>query len=202
MLKTIFCILCLTVSFSSFSAEKYIMVIFHGLGGFNSGSMEQAETVSSELRNVGVEKVYNGGHGVSKRKFSQVLDNFDCRNGNLLREDLGLIIIGYSWGARKSYDFSKTYLKKCGRKADRGYMLDGVQKLITQFRHAPVAQVCKNYYKTISPIRGRSLKNCENFDLTDICRDSGTTDGMRCHQMVLQKGMQLSMQDLQNMPLL
>lgn len=194
MLKATFFLISLLISFSSFaSPDRYILVTFHGLGGLESGALEEALYITSNISDAGVERMYNAGHGVSKRKFKMVLDNFDCRDGKQMRADMGLIIIGYSWGARKSYDFSKAYFKKCGRKADRAYMIDGIQKLITSFRHRPVAQVCKNYYKRKGIISGKALEGCENFNKTEVCEK---TSGMECHQKVLSEGLNLAMEDI------
>ncbi|TDJ04546.1 MAG: hypothetical protein E2O68_08055 [Deltaproteobacteria bacterium] len=193
MFKTTAILFGLLISFSTLASDRFVMITFHGLGGFESDRLEESRNISEELSNVGVERMYNGGHGVNKRKWQKVLDNFDCRNGQQMNEDLGLIIIGYSWGARKSYEFSKAYHKKCGQKAERAYMIDGIQKLITSFRHAPVAKVCKNYYKRKGIISGKALKGCENSELTEICVN---TSGMQCHQVVLREGFRLVMDDI------
>ena len=193
MFKTSAILISLLISFSTFASGRYVMVVFHGLGGYESDRLEESTGVPTILTNAGVEKMYNAGHGVNKRKWQVVLENFDCRNGEQMEEDLGLIILGYSWGARKSYEFSKAYFKKCGRKADRAYMIDGIQKLITSFRKTPVAQVCKNYFKKKGVISGMALKNCENTNLTDICVN---TNGMQCHQVVLKEGYNLTMDDI------
>jgi hypothetical protein len=200
MFKNTLCILGLLLSFSSYSAEKYIMVVFHGLGGFEADSMKEEANIPANLSGVGITKFYNAGHGVSDQKFTELLKNFNCRSGAAMNKDLGLIIVGYSWGARKSYEFSKTYEKKCGIKADRAYMIDGIQKLVSQFKNAPIAKICKNYYKTISPIRGRALDNCENTNLTEVCKIEGGQylEGMPCHQAVLKEGFKMVMQDIQS----
>ncbi len=204
MNKVIIFFLTLLLSFSSYAdtynSRKYIMVIFHGLGGYEANNLDMATKLPENLKMAGIEKMYNAGHGVSEKKFDVILNNFACKNGTRNQENLGMIIVGYSWGARKSYEFSKTYLKKCGQKADRAYMIDGVQKLVSQFKETPVAKVCKNFYKTISPIRGRDLKNCQNSDLTELCKQEGGaySEGMPCHQTVLKAGFELVMEDIQN----
>lgn len=205
MTKVFFCLLSLLISFSSYSethdSKKYVLVIFHGLGGYESGNLDEATNLPEGLGNAGIEKMYNAGHGVSEGKFKLVLDNFACKNGVQTEKNLGLIIIGYSWGAHKSYDFSQTYLKKCGRKADRAYMIDGIQKLVSQFKKAPVALVCKNFYKTVEPIRGRALDGCQNRDMTEVCKQENGTfmEGMPCHQAVLKEGFNIVMKDIQNL---
>ena len=202
MNKILIFLFSLLISFSSNSetnfSKKYILITFHGLGGYESENLDEATNISESLKAAGVVKMFNAGHGVSKRKFDLVLDNFGCQNGKQNQKDLGLIIIGYSWGARKSYEFSKTYLKKCGQKAERAYMIDGIQKLVTQFKHTPEAKMCKNFYKTISPIRGTSLKDCQNTDLTEICKTEGGgyLEGMPCHQLVISEAYKLVMNDI------
>ena len=178
--------------------------IYHGHcsrdGGYSSNDIDEIENVPETLKAAGVVRAFNAAHGINKRKFKNFFKNFNCKNG-VQQKDLGLIIIGYSWGAERSYDLSKAYLKKCGRKADRAYMIDGIKKIITQFTKTPVAVVCKNYYKTISPIRGRALKGCENFDKTEICKleDGSTLAGMECHQAVLKAGYKLAIKDIQTL---
>lgn len=203
MLKIIICFLCLIFSFSSYSKlrpQKYIMITIHGLGGYSSKNINEIPNVPETLKAAGIVKAFNAAHGISKSKFKKFFKNFNCKNG-VQEKDVGLIIIGYSWGAEISYKLSKAYLKKCGRKADRAYMIDGVKKLITQYNKTPIATVCKNYYKTISPIRGRALKGCENFDKTEICKleNGSTLAGMQCHQVVLKAGYKLAINDIQTL---
>lgn len=197
MFKNTLLLVTLLFSFSTFaSPDRYTLVIFHGLGGYEAKNLDEAQNIPENLSAIGVEKMYNAGHGVNKRKFKKVLENFECKNGQQMKDDMGLIIIGYSWGARKSYEFSKNYFKKCGQKADRAYMIDGIQKLITSFRHAPVAKYCKNFFKNKGIIGGMALKDCENFDKTEICE---RTSGMQCHQQVLKEGFRLTMEDLETL---
>jgi hypothetical protein len=203
MLKATILLLCLVFSFSSFSElrpEKYLMVTVHGMGGYSSKNIDEIENVPEFLKAAGIERAFNAAHGISKGKFKNFFKNFNCKNG-VQQKDIGLIIIGYSWGAARSYDLSKAYFKKCGRKADRSYMIDGIKKIVTQYKKTPIATVCKNYYKTISPIRGRALKGCENFDKTEVCRqENGTTlAGMQCHQAVLKVGYKLALEDIKSL---
>lgn len=194
---SIYC-LGLFLSFSSFSAEKYILVLFHGYGGPENVDIKERSKIPDYLSSSKVVKFYDGSHNVSEKKFFQVLDNFQCQNGSQNRKDLGLVIIGYSWGAKRAYDFSKEYLEKCGRKADRAYMIDGVLKLITKFPFPPIATVCKNWYKTINPIRGRPFKNCENFDKTELCTHLGGEydKGFKCHQFIITTGTEWALKDI------
>lgn len=159
---------------------------------------ELQEKVDDNLTKAGVEKLYNAGHVTTPKNFDTILSHFNCKNGVQGNEDLGLIVLGYSWGARGSYELTKAYENACGRKADRAYMLDGIQKMFSQFAHAPIAQVCKNYYKTNTPIRGRALDGCENHDKTDVCKDEegNVVTGMPCHSMVLQAGFKIVMEDI------
>lgn len=87
----------------------------------------------------------------------------------------------------------------CGRKLERAYMLDGIQKIAGQFKETPIANICKNYYKTNTPIRGRALENCENHDFTTrACtnRDGSISTGMQCHQQTLKAGYMASLADI------
>jgi hypothetical protein len=154
--------------------------------------------VPSDLKGIGVVKIYEIGHSVDKKIFSQVLKDFNCKNKIQNQKDLKIIIWGYSWGARNTYEFSKMFQKTCGRKADIGYLVDGIQKPISQFRRAPIAKYCKNYYKTIYPLRGRPVDDCQNIDLTDTCKlpDGGHLKGFQCHQAVLHEGNGMVMEDL------
>lgn len=194
MIKIIFFL----ISFSAFSAEKYIFAVFHGYGYPENETVKIRTNISPELQKAKIVKVYDSAHNVREKSYSEILDNFQCQGGIQKRKDLGLVILGYSWGAKKSYDLSKDYFEKCGRKADRAYMIDGVLKLVTRFPLAPIAQVCKNYYKTINPIHGKALKNCENFDLTKICvfPDGSQLKGMPCHQTVILEGQKLAIEDM------
>lgn len=200
MNKVLIFLLALMFSFSSHSentlSKRYILVTFHGLG--SGSTFNESENFPEELRNAGVIKMYNAGHDVRGRNLDVILQNFECKNGKQNQKDLGLIVIGYSWGARATYEFSKDYLEECGQKVERAYMLDGVQKIATQFRHTPVAKVCKNYYKTLSPIRGRALEGCENHDLTDLCKlENGEYgDSWECHGKVIKAGMDLAYKDI------
>jgi hypothetical protein len=200
MSKILISVLALLVSFSSYSdthiSKKYVLVVFHGMGSGND--FKEEDTFSEDLKTAGVVKMYNAGHDVSNRDLKEILKNFECRDGKQNKPDLGLIIMGYSWGARVNYEFSKDYLKKCGQKVDRAYMIDGIQKIASQFKHAPVANVCINYYKTTEPIRGRALEGCENHDLTEVCKqeDGDFGDGMECHGKVLNAGMELALKDI------
>ncbi|MFI5391012.1 MAG: hypothetical protein ACHQYQ_06590 [Bacteriovoracales bacterium] len=143
-------------------------------------------------------KVYEIGHSVDKKIFSQILKDFNCKNKIQNQKDLKIIIWGYSWGARNTYEFSKMFQNTCGRKADIGYLVDGVQKPISQFRRAPIANYCKNYYKTIYPIRGRPVDDCQNIDLTKTCirADGSHLKGLECHQTVIFEGNEMVRDDL------
>lgn len=198
MIKTSIFLIGLLFSFATFSAEKYILVLFHGLGGPENVDIKERSKLPEDLAATKVIKIYDGSHNVSEKKFFQVLDNFACKNGTQTRKDLGLVIIGYSWGSKRAYDFSKEYQEKCGRKADRAYMIDGVLKLITKFPFPPIATVCKNWYKTISPIRGRPFKNCENFDKTELCTHMGGeyNKGFKCHQWIITLGTKWAIDDI------
>lgn len=198
MKKVFLVLISLFISVPSFadSPKKYVLAIFHGLG--SGHTFQEEQNLPESIRMAGVEKMYNAGHDVSDRDMKEILKNFNCVNGKQNQKNLGLIIIGYSWGARASYEFSKDYLKKCGQKVERAYMLDGVQKIATQFKHAPVAKVCVNYYKTLSPIRGRALEGCENHDLTDLCKEPNGEygDSWKCHGTVINKAMEMAYEDM------
>ncbi len=198
MKKSFLILLSLFISTPSFAVRphNYILAVFHGLGSGKTFNEEQ--NLPQRVSSAGVVKMYNSGHDVSDRNLKEILKNFDCANGKQKNKDLGLVIIGYSWGARASYEFSKDYLEKCGQKAERAYMLDGVQKLISQFKHAPVAKVCNNYFKTLSPIRGRALEGCENHDMTDLCKNSDGSygDSWECHGKVINRAMELVYEDM------
>lgn len=200
MSKILISVLALLASFSSYSdthnSKKYILAVFHGMG--SGSTFKEEENFSQELKEAGVFKMYNAGHDARGRDLDVIMKNFDCKNGKQNQKNLGLIIIGYSWGARASYEFSRDYLKECGQKADRAYMLDGVQKIASQFKHAPLANVCVNYFKTLSPIRGRSLEGCENHDLTDLCKlENGEYgDSWECHGKVINAAMKLAYKDI------
>lgn len=198
MKKVFLVLLSLFISVPSFAntSKKYVLAIFHGLG--SGSTFQEEQNLPESIKMAGVEKMYNAGHDVSDRNLKEILKNFNCVNGKQNQEDLGLIIIGYSWGARATYEFSKDYLKKCGQKVERAYMFDGVQKIASQFKHTPVANVCVNYYKTLSPVRGRALEGCENHDLTDLCKtsDGKNIDSMECHGLVIKKAMELAYEDM------
>ncbi|MFZ8932304.1 MAG: hypothetical protein ACO20H_10390 [Bacteriovoracaceae bacterium] len=181
------------------SPERYVMIIFHGMGAPQDKTFQEAKDIPDLLRDGGVERLFNTAHKGGKANFKKMLELFNCQNGIQKNEDLGLIVLGYSWGARRNYEFSKFYEKNCGRKADRGYMIDGIQKLVSQFKKGPIATHCKNYYKTIKPVRGTAVENCENFDYTDkACknRDGTYMSGWNCHQATLQSGFESALNDI------
>jgi hypothetical protein len=186
------------ISFSALAADKYIFAVFHGYGYPENENVKTRTKISPELQKAKIIKVFDSAHNVRKKSYAEILASFECQGGIQKRKDLGLVILGYSWGAKKAYDFSKEYFEKCGRKADRAYMIDGVLKLVTRFPFAPIAQVCKNYYKTINPIKGRALKECENFDRTQICLypDGSQKKGFDCHQAVILDSQKLATEDM------
>ncbi len=185
---------------SNFAPKRFAMIIFNGMGApFDKNFKEETE-IPAELISGGVERLFNTAHSGGKAGFKEMLEIFDCENGIQKNEGLGLIVLGYSWGARRNYEFSKYYERNCGRKADRGYMIDGIQKIVSQFKKAPIATACRNYYKTIKPVRGMAVKNCENFDYTDTAcknRDGSYMSGWQCHQATLQAGFQAAISDIE-----
>jgi hypothetical protein len=194
MIKNI--LLFLTIS-SAFSAEKYVLIYFHGQDGFMSSDIRERKKLPDELFGLKINKVYDSSHNIRYREFKKILEIFGCNKGTKKANDLGLIIIGWSWGARRAYEFSKDYFENCGVKADFGYLVDGVQKPIIPFRHPPISNYCKNFYKTVFPVSGRSLENCNNVDLTKECKD---LDGLKCHQAVIGKGLDMVIEDIRNIP--
>ncbi len=201
MQKFIFLSLIFIYSPLLFSKNRYILTIFHGHGGVDPKRLTERKQVPQNFKEIGIEKVYDIGHSVSSKEQKKILENFNCINKVQQNSDLRLIIWGYSWGARNTFEFSKMYQENCGQKADFGYLVDGVQKPILKFNKAPISKVCKNYYKKINPIRGRSLDNCQNFDLTESCKksDGSFMEGFLCHQIILIKGNKLIEQDIESL---
>ncbi|MDD0854876.1 hypothetical protein HBN50_17370 [Halobacteriovorax sp. GB3] len=116
-------------------------------------------------------------HYSKKKELLNALSLFDCKDGRQLNDDLGLIIIGNSWGASNTYKLSKLYKEECGRVARLVVMVDGVRKPIGSYKKRPFAKQCINYYQTTGFAHGRKLEDCENIDLTSYCKKRGK----ECH---------------------
>ncbi len=85
-----------------------------------------------------------------------------------------------SWGSGKAIKLTKMYAKQCGRSADLFVMVDGFKKPFLPQGRTPIAKKCINYYQTKGIIRGKDIKGCKNYNLTDKLCPKGV-GGIECH---------------------
>jgi len=106
-------------------------------------------------------------HFSDESQLQQVLNHL--KNDGQCRADLGLIIVGNSWGVHNTQRLAEMYQQQCGRLVDLVISIDGVAKpMPTPFRSILPAQKCLNFYEKDSFIHGSPLKNCKNFSLQQI----------------------------------
>jgi hypothetical protein len=106
-------------------------------------------------------------HFDSNATLDKVLDLFKGSTGRC-RADLGIIILGNSWGATNSYLLAKKYTDFCGRKAELLIMIDGIAKWVpTAFTDTFSAERCINYFQHESALAGNKIPGCENHKKTE-----------------------------------
>lgn len=78
--------------------------------------------------------------------------------------DLGLILVGNSWGSAKTQRIAAAYADHCGKPADLVIITDGILKpLMIPFSRPIVAETCINFYQVISRLNGTEIEGCENI---------------------------------------
>ena len=178
-------VLCLTLlAFAAYAEVRprdYVMVAVAGFGTRRPDDPWQPSGVHEYMpSHHKLVRSYQLVHYAKKIELQNIIDDFQCVNGQQTRKDLGLIVTINSWGAGRGFQLTEMYLKQCGRKADLVFMIDGVSKPIGRFGKTPHATKCVSYYQTKGVVRGMALVGCENFDLTNSCdiRGLGAVD---CH---------------------
>ena len=179
-MKSMLMIFC-TILISQTMAKDYIVV---GVSGFGTNKTNQSQPSGAHdfLPIFAYGKVSNHYkllHYSSNKELRNVISEFNCSNKKQY-SNLGLIVMANSWGSGKAISLTKMYKKTCGRQADLFVMIDGVKKPYLAQGKKPYATRCINYFQTKGIIRGKSIKGCENNDITSNACDSKDS-GINCH---------------------
>lgn len=160
-------------------AKDYVLV---GVSGFGTRRAENAWQPSGAHENLPYAgyKRFELVHYSKKSELQAVVDEFKCTYKKASRPNLGLIIMANSWGSGKAIKLSKMFEKQCDETADLFVMVDGFKKPFLPQGRKPVAKRCINYYQTKGLIRGKSIKGCNNNDLTKKLCPKGV-GGIECH---------------------
>ena len=184
-LKAFLVFLCIFVFTASANGEDYVIAVVYG-SGLNKSNYEKYKDslpFNPEFKGGNYTR-FNLLHSSKQREWEKVLTPFQCRNGKQGNQKK-LTIVAMSWGATAGHKLAQLYNEKCGKISSHFYMLDGVAKPIGAFAKTPLTNNCINLYQRRSLIKGRALKGCKNFNLTQQCVDNKSSD---CHNDTLDAG--------------
>lgn len=196
-MKCLFIILSFVISFQ-LSAKEFIVVGISGFAtkrdgkGQPSGVHDHLPIHSKFVRNY-----FKLVHFSKKSELQEVIDQFNCRDGKQTENNLGLILMINSWGAKNGERLAQMYFDQCSQKAEVAYIIDGVAKPIGAFGKAPIAKKCFSFYQTKGAVRGKAIEGCHSEDYTEKCERAGLGP-VQCHISVEWWGSQRAEREINN----
>lgn len=157
-------------------SSKYIVV---GVSGLKTGRDEaESENIFSDkigktMEESGAWSNLNTNHKkieknaylthFSKDSEIQSVINLFLNEKGQCKEDLGLIMMVNSWGAKTSQKLAKSFLKKCHRLPELTVLIEGISKPTPiAYTKSLLSLNCVNYYQEDSSLHGGPIENCVN----------------------------------------
>ncbi|MBY0415541.1 MAG: hypothetical protein K2Q18_15315 [Bdellovibrionales bacterium] len=175
--------LVLAILFSTFAfADDYIIVAVSGLRTIREKSKTE-DVLSNQIDKSGeVSGVWSNAptkeysakinytayltHFSKDSEINSVLQLFLDEN-KICKNNVRMILMVNSWGAKVSQVLSKKYEKLCGSKPLMSFMIEGISKPTpSAYTKDLISEECINIFQTKSNLHGDRINNCKNFVFT------------------------------------